>query len=71
MAQYKPQFGKISKREQECIRWSAEGLTTTAIAEKLCISESTVTFHLQNAMRKLDAKNRQQVVARAIMMGAV
>jgi len=62
---------KISKREKECLLWSAEGLKTTAIAYELDIKETTVTFHIQNAMRKLAANNRQQAIARAISLGVI
>ena len=62
---------RISKRETECLQWAAEGLTTLDIASLLNISESTVTFHFQNSMIKLDASNRQQAVARAIMLGLI
>lgn len=68
-ARYSMVTGKISKRECECLQWTTEGLTTSDIARVLGISESTVTFHLQNAMIKLDASNRQQAIARAIMLG--
>jgi DNA-binding CsgD family transcriptional regulator len=70
-ANYSMVTGKISKRERECLQWVTEGLTTTDIAGVLNISESTVTFHLQNAMIKLDACNRQQAIARALMLGLI
>ena len=62
---------KITEREKECLLWSAEGLKTMAIADELDISESTVTFHIQNVMRKLSARNRQQAIARAITLGVI
>ena len=68
-ARYSMITGRISKRECECLQWTTEGLTTSDIARVLNISESTVTFHVQNAMIKLDANNRQQAIARAIMLG--
>jgi LuxR family quorum-sensing system transcriptional regulator SolR len=68
-SRYSMVTGRISKRERECLQWTTEGLTTADIARLLNISESTVTFHVQNAMIKLDASNRQQAIARAIMLG--
>jgi DNA-binding CsgD family transcriptional regulator len=62
---------KVTKREKECLLFSAQGLKTTAIAYELAISESTVTFHFKNAMIKLSARNRQQAVARAITLGVI
>jgi DNA-binding CsgD family transcriptional regulator len=68
---YQVNVSQVSKREKECLRWSTEGITTAAIATRLGISQSTVTFHLQNAMRKLGASNRQQAIARAILLGVI
>lgn len=68
---YTLNVSQVSNREKECLRWSTEGLTSAEIAKKMSITESTVSFHLQNAMRKLDASNRQQLVARAIMLGVI
>lgn len=62
---------KVTKREKECLLFSAQGLKTTAIAYELAISESTVTFHFKNAMIKLSARNRQQAIARAITLGVI
>ena len=68
---YRIRVSPLSNREKECLRWSTEGLTTTAISSKMGITHSTVTFHLQNAMRKLGASNRQQAIARALMLGVI
>lgn len=68
---YHEELSSVSRRETECLQWSCEGLTTTDIAKVLEISDSTVTFHIQNAMLKLDASNRQQAIARAIMLGII
>ena len=42
-----------------------EGRTTKEIAGQLSRSAATVTLHLENAARKLGARNRAQAVARA------
>lgn len=68
---YRIRVSPLSNREKECLRWSTEGLTTTAISREMGITHSTVTFHLQNAMRKLGASNRQQAIARALMLGVI
>ncbi|TFF36442.1 LuxR family transcriptional regulator [Pseudomonas sp. RIT623] len=57
---------RLTRREVECLRWAAEGLTAGEIAEKLCRSLATVSLHLTSAMHKLGAKNRVQAVARAV-----
>jgi DNA-binding CsgD family transcriptional regulator len=56
----------LSSREKECLTWSAAGKTAAEIAKTLTISEATVTFHIENAKRKLDAKTLPQAVARAM-----
>ncbi len=60
------QYVRLSKRERECLSWSAEGLTAKEIARKLSRSVATVTLHLNSAARKLGASNRVQAVVRAM-----
>jgi len=55
----------LTRRERECLQWCARGLTTKEIADRLSRSAATVTLHLENAARKLGARNRAQAVARA------
>jgi DNA-binding CsgD family transcriptional regulator len=57
----------LTRRERECLLWSAEGKTAHEIALILSISEATVTFHLKNAIQKLGAVNKSQAVARAVL----
>lgn len=61
----------VTSREKECLLWVAEGETTWDIANRLGITESTVIFHLQNVMKKLGAANRQQAIAKAVLIGLV
>ncbi|MGK4327829.1 LuxR family transcriptional regulator [Lonsdalea quercina] len=60
------QYVHLTKRERECLAWSAEGLTAKEIARKLNRSVATVTLHLNNATKKLGANNRVQAVVRAM-----
>ncbi len=59
------QIERLSGREIECLRWSAAGKSSEEIAIILDISAHTVATYLKSAMRKLDAVNRMQAVARA------
>ena len=59
----------FSEREQEIMQLLAEGLRDRDIAKKLFISESTVKFHINNSLTKLNAKNRYQGVYQAAMQG--
>ena len=56
---------RLSSREIECLRWSAAGKSSEEIAIILELSAHTVASYLKGAMRKLDAVNRMQAVARA------
>jgi DNA-binding CsgD family transcriptional regulator len=60
---------RLSPREQECLTWLAVGLRNDRIAEKLGISRPTVELHLANARRKLNARTREQALARAVAWG--
>ncbi len=57
---------KLSAREAEVLKWCAAGKTTSAIAEILLVSETTIETHIARACRKLDSMNRTQAVAEAI-----
>ena len=61
-----PQVIRLTRRERECLRWAAEGLTAAQIAEQLNRSLATISLHLTSAMHKLGARNRVQAVARAV-----
>jgi len=61
----------LSARESECLRWAADGKTSGEIAQLLGLSESTVNFHLNNVVRKLDVVNRQHAVAKAALQGLI
>ncbi len=56
---------RLSRREIECLRWSAAGKSSEEIAIILDLSSHTVASYLKSAMRKLDSVNRMQAVARA------
>lgn len=59
------EYERLTVREIECLRWSASGKSSEEIAIILHISAHTVNGYLKTAMRKLDAVNRMQAVARA------
>ncbi|MFK7852527.1 MAG: substrate-binding domain-containing protein [Granulosicoccus sp.] len=61
----------LTKRETECLSWTAGGKTSWEISIILGISESTATFHLRNAGVKLNANNRTHAVAKAMHEGLI
>lgn len=62
---------EFSQREREVLAWLARGLSNDAIAERLCISLSTVKFHLSNIFEKLGVNSRSQAVVAAFEHGLV
>jgi two-component system response regulator DegU len=59
----------LTSRELEVLQLLAQGYPNKAMARQLVVSEHTVRTHLRNIMRKLDAENRVQAVARATREG--
>ena len=59
----------ISKREQDCLVWTAQGKRSWEIGKILGISANTVNFHLKNAFRKLDVSARSAAVVKAGELG--
>jgi DNA-binding NarL/FixJ family response regulator len=60
-----PREATLSDREREVVRLVARGWANKQVAAELFISESTVKFHLRNAMRKLGTTRRSEVAYRA------
>lgn len=67
--QTSPQPSALSSREQQIMQLLAQGKRDRNIAEELFISESTVKFHINNSLTKLEAKNRYEGVYRAAILG--
>lgn len=61
----------LSPREQEVLQALAAGATTAEIAADLVISQNTVKTHVRRALRKLDAANRAEAVARGVALGLI
>ena len=59
----------LTEREVECLSWIALGKTDAEIAIIIDRSVPTVRFHLDNAMKKLNASNRTQAAALASQLG--
>lgn len=61
----------VSKRELECLRLAARGLTSDEIAAQLGLSVHTANQYLANTTQKLDAVNRMHAVAKAMRLGLI
>jgi LuxR family quorum-sensing system transcriptional regulator CciR len=61
----------LSDRELECLTWAALGRTDVEIGSIIHRSPTTARFHIDNAVRKLGARNRTQAVAIAAQRGLI
>ncbi len=64
-------YSDLTKREVDCLRWSAEGKNTGEIAEILSIKDTTVAFHFKNLMKKLQVNSRNQAISQAIVSNRI
>lgn len=55
---------RLTRREVDVLRLMASGDTNQRIARRLIISEGTVKSHVKHILRKLNAANRAEAVAR-------
>lgn len=56
------QLPKLTKREQQILKFIAEGITSSQIADMLFISIITVETHRRNLLQKFKAKNMIELV---------
>ena len=61
----------LTRRELECLSWTAHGKTAWEVGKLLQVSERTVQFHIQNACRKLDSVSKHQATLKAVAMGLI
>lgn len=62
---------KLGRREIEVLKLIAEGLTSTAIGDKLFIAPGTVEVHRRNIMKKLEMHNIAELTQYAIREGLI
>lgn len=61
----------LTNREREVLTWAGRGKTSGEIATILGLSERTVNFHCDQAIKRLDVTNRTQAVAKAVAQGLI
>jgi PAS domain S-box-containing protein len=61
----------LTPREREVVRLVALGCNTGRIAAELSVSSATVRSHVRNAMGKMEAHTRAQLVAQVLADGLV
>src|SRR5262249_33428291 len=59
----------LRAREEEVLRWTAEGRSAREVAAQLVVSTATVKTHLQHIYAKLDVTDRAAAVAKAMRRG--
>jgi len=62
---------ELTARQREILELVASGLTYKEVGAALCISESTVKYHMGQILERLHLKNREEVVAYALQSGLV
>ncbi len=66
LASAEPTDAPLTAREHEIVRRLALGLTSREIAGEMVLSHETVRTHVRNAMGKVEARTRAQLVAIAL-----
>lgn len=61
----------LTRQEKNILGYMAEGLSSKMLADKLCISENTVSNHRQNIIRKTNTNNVAQLIAFSIRNGII
>lgn len=67
----KDPYEELTNREREVFQLTAEGRSSSEIAERLCISPRTVEVHRANLMDKLKLHSQMDVLRYAIRRGLV
>jgi DNA-binding CsgD family transcriptional regulator len=62
---------RLTPREWECLRFTAQGHREEQVATMLGLGATTVRYHLDNVVRKLGAANRVHAVALAAQLGLI
>ena len=60
---------ELTERELEVLNLMVRGSSTSALAEKLHLSEGTVKFHINHIFQKLGVNDRTQAVVVALRRG--
>jgi DNA-binding CsgD family transcriptional regulator len=62
---------RLTKSEIEVLSLIAQGRSSQEVADALFRSKRTVDFHLDNIYKKLNVKNRVQLLRRALQLGLI
>ncbi len=62
---------RLSVRELEILKWTAQGKTASDIGMILSLTTRTVNFHISSSMRKMGATNKTSAVVLAAKCGLI
>ena len=62
---------ELTARQIEILQLVAQGLQNKEIAERLCVSEHTIKYHMSEILQRLRVKNRDQAVTFALNKGLI
>ncbi len=71
MPLYNSTFNPLTLRERQIIKLFGEGVSAKEIAALLNISPETVISHKKNALKRIDAKNITELVAKCLKKGYI
>jgi DNA-binding CsgD family transcriptional regulator len=60
---------RLTPREWDCLRLTAQGFREADVARLVKIAPTTVRYHIDNVVKKLNASNRTHAVAMAAQLG--
>ncbi len=58
-----PEQKPLTPRQHEIMQLIVSGLTYRQVADQLCISETTIKFHMNEIRKRLHLKNRTHAIA--------
>ena len=61
-------YERLTARETEILKWTADGKTSGEISIILGISDRTINFHLTNTISKLKVTNKTAAAAKAVLL---
>jgi len=64
-------FNLLTKTELTVLQYMSEDLTRKEIAQKMYISEKTVTNHITSILRKLNTRSRVGAIMKAVQLGLI
>lgn len=66
-----PTLERLSLREAEVLKWTAQGKTASDVGMILGLTTRTVNFHISSAIRKLGTSNKTSAVVLATQRGFI